>query len=333
MPRVALVDDDIEFLDELADHLSAAGYSVSVWHRPTLAWRFVRRERPEALLLDFDMPGVSGLQILQRLRASSETRSIPVLLLTAHDHPDVRTGGWSHQLDDFIPKGTGLAEIRLRLARAIERSQDHQVRASTSGLPSGAAGRTHFAQAMRRASSTLFVLQLPGLAGLALSDRPELSSIFGELLQRLGHRLRDALSRPGIVGSGPALAPAWERDPETILFLAATPAGVDSSDDPLNAHDRERAPVELERAPVVAQMLRRRIQAANRLLARAAGGGRQYCLVPEHGRLVRRELPAFRLCEFRPAPGQGRDLDRLLALASDLLDAGQTPPGYSVYDL
>jgi CheY-like chemotaxis protein len=339
--RVALVDDDIEFLDELAKYLSAGGFSVTVWHRPALAWRFIRRERPDAVLLDFDMPGVSGLQILERLRATSETRGIPVLLLTAHDHPEIREGGWSHQLDDFIPKGTERSEIRLRLARAVERAGEHRNQASASGLPAGPAGRDRFAGALRenfgdapgapgepRAAvpreESIFVLRLAGFENLARSDRPELHKAFRELLHRLAHRLRDALGTwPGREGPF-APAPIWQSSGDTIFFCS--PAMKRSSD---------ASPVEApEHLDVysVRRILRRRTEAANRLLGVIGGGATEY-LAEDGGRLIRFILPAFGLHEFRLRDAPTWNPDRMLALAEEVLISGETSPGFQIHDL
>ena len=245
--RIVLVDDDVEFLDELSDYLSRSGFIVSAWHRPTLAGRFLRFVQPEAVLLDFDMPGVSGLQILQQLRARSETRSIPVLLLTAHDHPEIRAGGWSHQLDDFIPKGTDRAEIRMRLTRAVERFRENRIHEHATGLPAGPTGRAQLSAALTAAFAhdatpgsnaddealageqvdvdqagavrSVFVLRFFGFELFQRGDRPELVDGYRRCFRALAHRLRDVLDLTAI---------ACEAGPDCVIYCApaARPAGV-----------------------------------------------------------------------------------------------------------
>lgn len=335
MPRVTLVDDDIEFLDELSQYLTANGFTVSVWHRPALAWRFIRRERPEALLLDFDMPGVSGLQILERLRETSETHPIPVLLLTAHDHPEIRTGGWSHQLDDFIPKGTDRAEIRLRLARAVERARENQMQSSFSGLPSGPGAEQRFTEALAgqfeagsRAAresgqiqeESIFVLQFPGFEEFLRGDRPELLEAFRSGWFRLAHRIRDGLGRTRDRNHSISPAIAWELNPEKIFYCRAV------------LMESEARGRDSQENVSVRQTLRRRVTAANRYLRSRSGGEPNYLAVKGR-QLIRRSLPSFRLHEFCFRDRASLTIEQFCLLGEEALDDPGTPPEFQIHQL
>ncbi len=336
MTHVALVDDDIEFLDELAEYLSGRGFRVAACHRPGLAWRFVRRERPEALLLDFDMPGVSGLQVLERLRETSETSAIPVLLLTAHDHPRVRSVGWSKRLDDFIPKGTDRLEIELRLKRAVERFRERQAYVSDTGLPAGPGARNAFSRALQTGSAdaggvdSVFALQLPGFASLAASDRGALYTAYQAVCIRLAHRVRDGLRRKGasrLAGESQAdsetLHPvcAWQESAGRFFYysersMGPTPPAVD-----------EQASQRLEAVRRVSRL----VAAANRLLAALSPGEPSY-LALQGQRLVRRRLPAFQLHEFRFRGRVDLSVDRLMEFTGEALAASEEPQAYRLHD-
>lgn len=131
--RVALVDDDVEFLDDTAAVLRAGGCETFACHRPHLAFRFLRRLEPDAVLLDLDMPGRSGFQVLMQLRASRRTAQLPVLLLTAHDTPAARVEGFETGLDDFVTKPFFGRELLFRLEAVVRRHRESVQRRSVIG--------------------------------------------------------------------------------------------------------------------------------------------------------------------------------------------------------
>lgn len=81
MRNVMVIDDDLDFIGELKESLVLSGYSVSAADAAT-AMRKVARIRPDVILLDLKMEAVSGLDILERLRARVETRDIPVVVIS-----------------------------------------------------------------------------------------------------------------------------------------------------------------------------------------------------------------------------------------------------------
>ncbi len=121
---IALVDDDVEFLENTAAVLGACGCETFLCHRPNLAFRFLRRLEPDAVLLDLDMPDRSGFQVLAQLRAARRTARLPVLLLTAHDTPDARVTGFETGLDDFVTKPFFGRELLHRLEAVVRRHRE-----------------------------------------------------------------------------------------------------------------------------------------------------------------------------------------------------------------
>ncbi|MCB1315863.1 MAG: response regulator transcription factor [Leptospiraceae bacterium] len=146
--RVVLIDDDYDFLTETAAVLRDAGMQAHICERSSSAFRQVRYLNPDAVLLDLDMPHVSGFQVLKQLRGASRTEQIPVLLLTAHDNPPIRIRGFEQGLDDFISKPFTPRELVLRLHAVIRRYDRRQT--GICGFPTGPAALGALEQEMQR---------------------------------------------------------------------------------------------------------------------------------------------------------------------------------------
>jgi len=84
MPPIKLlvVDDDVDFLDELQESLQAEGYEVAVCSDGDSALQAALKLKPDLALLDLKMRGESGFQIAERLRKAAETKNIPIIAMT-----------------------------------------------------------------------------------------------------------------------------------------------------------------------------------------------------------------------------------------------------------
>jgi CheY-like chemotaxis protein len=80
-----IVDDDVEVARVLADAVSRQGHVATLAHGGEEALDLVARERPDAVFLDVRMPGLSGIEVLRRLRRIDPT--LPVVLVTGHAEP------------------------------------------------------------------------------------------------------------------------------------------------------------------------------------------------------------------------------------------------------
>lgn len=95
MPAVLVIDDDVFIRELLTLHLRKAGYQVRAAADPAVGIRAVLESPPELILLDVDMPYMSGLEVLQALKSDDKSRHIPVVMLTAHT--DDETWMTAHQ--------------------------------------------------------------------------------------------------------------------------------------------------------------------------------------------------------------------------------------------
>jgi CheY-like chemotaxis protein len=79
---VLVVDDERDFLDLMADLLQVEGYHVIPCPVPTEAFRLAKQQRPDGIILDLVMPGCSGWQVMEQLKADPQMACIPVVVTT-----------------------------------------------------------------------------------------------------------------------------------------------------------------------------------------------------------------------------------------------------------
>lgn len=82
MARILIVDDEDALASALSQFLTGEGHQVSVCLSPAEAERAAVEGRPDLALIDYQMPGMSGVEVLARLRARPETRQLPVLFIS-----------------------------------------------------------------------------------------------------------------------------------------------------------------------------------------------------------------------------------------------------------
>ena len=99
---VLVVDDDPSIRDLLRIHLANAGYRVLLAEDAIVGGHMLVREPPDLLLLDLDMPYMTGLEFLQALRSDERTRARPVILLSARTDDESRIDGLDWGADDFL---------------------------------------------------------------------------------------------------------------------------------------------------------------------------------------------------------------------------------------
>jgi len=129
-PRVLVVEDEPDIAALVAYQLTREGFRVETAGSGTEALNAIGRELPDLLILDRMLPGLSGDQVLEQLRADPATVSLPVLVLTAKRDQEERIEGLELGADDYLTKPFSPKELVLR-ARAILR------RATDPGLTAG----------------------------------------------------------------------------------------------------------------------------------------------------------------------------------------------------
>jgi two-component system phosphate regulon response regulator PhoB len=119
--RILVVDDEPDITALVAYHLAKAGYRVSTAANGPDALKAAREERPDIVVLDVMLPGVSGYDVLAELRRREETRDVGVILLTARREEPDRIRGLSLGADDYLTKPFSPAELALRINALLRR--------------------------------------------------------------------------------------------------------------------------------------------------------------------------------------------------------------------
>ena len=115
-----VVDDERSIREAVARALRANGYDVAIAADGETALQSVYALRPQAIVLDVMMPGVDGLEVCRRLRASGAR--VPVLMLTARDAIDDRVAGLDAGADDYLVKPFALDELLARVRALLRRA-------------------------------------------------------------------------------------------------------------------------------------------------------------------------------------------------------------------
>ena len=88
-PKILIIDDDKTFMTMAASLLQSAGYKTVVAFDAMQGFMFAQREAPALIVLDLSMPAGNGMQVLQKVRHSSKTQNVPVIIVTGTGGPSV----------------------------------------------------------------------------------------------------------------------------------------------------------------------------------------------------------------------------------------------------
>ncbi|MET9837633.1 response regulator transcription factor [Streptomyces virginiae] len=121
--RVLVVDDDPTVSEVVAGYLQRAGFTVQRAEDGPSALESAARHRPDLVVLDLMLPGMDGLEVCRRLRASGTGRPpVPVVMLTARGDEDDRILGLEMGADDYVTKPFSPRELVLRVRSILRRS-------------------------------------------------------------------------------------------------------------------------------------------------------------------------------------------------------------------
>lgn len=130
--HVLVVEDQAELLETVAELLESSGFSVDMAHDGNEALTRIAAREPDAVVADIEMPGMDGLELCRRVRASGHSQ-LPFLFCSGRATPDSRLEGLRVGADDYIVKPPSPLELVLKLRRQVERVR--ALRAATRGTP------------------------------------------------------------------------------------------------------------------------------------------------------------------------------------------------------
>lgn len=126
-PHILVIEDEEALGLLLSYNLEAEGFSVERVERGDEAEVRLSETPPDLVILDWMLPGVSGLEICRRLRAREATRTLPVIMLTARGEEGERVRGLSVGADDYVVKPFSVPELMARVRSLLRRAKPERV--------------------------------------------------------------------------------------------------------------------------------------------------------------------------------------------------------------
>lgn len=158
MANILLVDDDEDLLFLVESCLSGEGHTVEALNDGSQAWDKLKSETYDLLILDWDLPGYTGLQLVKMFRDAGG--AAPVLLLTGRGEMDDKESGFDAGADDYLTKPFDYKELSVRIRALLRRGQPKGPKALGSGNEK--------------------LLEQAGLTGTSLPSRYEFLDVLGE---------------------------------------------------------------------------------------------------------------------------------------------------------
>jgi two-component system, OmpR family, phosphate regulon response regulator PhoB len=120
--RILIVEDEESLTTLLRYNLEAAGYAVETAARGDEAELRIAEEPPDLVLLDWMVPGVSGVELCRRIRARQDSTRLPIIMLTARGEEADRVRGLATGADDYVVKPFSVPELLARVAALLRRA-------------------------------------------------------------------------------------------------------------------------------------------------------------------------------------------------------------------
>lgn len=197
--RLLLVDDDPDIHDLVAGMLRSQGVKLSSAFNGDQAVEVASRENPDLILLDYEMPGANGLEVIARLRSAAVPVTTPVVFVTGNDNHKVLTACFQAGAADYIRKPFCGSELRARVLALLERTQmlaqlEKLAHNDTlTGLPNREAIRARIQRAIENTSTSNYALLFLDFDRFKLVNDSLGHDVGDELLKQIANRLRRAL--------------------------------------------------------------------------------------------------------------------------------------------
>lgn len=238
--RILVADDDDLILRAMTRALSRS-FEVCAVSDGDAAWQAILEERPDGVILDVSMPGLTGTELTERIRANPDTADLPVLMVTARTSERNVAKGFSAGADEYLSKPFRPRELRCRLNRLLDKQRAASIIAREHDVL-----RVQADLATEILHDMGNVLNSVGVSAAALRDSNAPSHARG--VERAGDLLNTVLSDE---------APDNDKASRLPLYLSKIAAAMDQE------HERQVA---------AASALTHRVDALQRLLLRAREG-------------------------------------------------------------
>jgi two-component system phosphate regulon response regulator PhoB len=124
---ILVVEDEEPIQILLSYNFESEGYRVRATAQGEDVARLVNEERPDLIVLDWMLPGISGIEVCRLLRTRPETRDIPIIMLTARGEENERVRGLATGADDYLVKPFSVPELLARVRTILRRANPDAV--------------------------------------------------------------------------------------------------------------------------------------------------------------------------------------------------------------
>jgi len=125
--RILIIEDEEPLTLLLRYNLEAEGYSVESAVRGDEADLKLKENTPDLAVIDWMLPGLSGIELIRRLRSRPETQALPIIMLTARGEETERVRGLATGADDYIVKPFSVPELLSRIRALLRRTKPERV--------------------------------------------------------------------------------------------------------------------------------------------------------------------------------------------------------------
>jgi two-component system phosphate regulon response regulator PhoB len=119
--RILVVEDEPAIQELVALNLEQAGYVPALAASAEEGLERIREELPDLVLLDWMLPGQSGIELARRLRADERTKLLPIIMLTARGAEEDKLRGLETGADDYVTKPFSMKELQARIKAVLRR--------------------------------------------------------------------------------------------------------------------------------------------------------------------------------------------------------------------
>jgi DNA-binding response OmpR family regulator len=126
MAKVLVVDDEPNIVLSLEFLMQQAGFEVKTAEKGETALELVASFKPDLLLLDISLPGISGFEVLETLRDQDEFKQLPIIMLTAHGREVEKEKGLALGADDYVTKPFSTRQLVDKVTALIQEKDNNQ---------------------------------------------------------------------------------------------------------------------------------------------------------------------------------------------------------------
>jgi DNA-binding response OmpR family regulator len=121
MATILVIEDDVDLTEVIKRRLKDAGHMPLVANDPYNGIKLAQEEKPDLILLDLKLPTGGGLSVLRKLKTSSETQGIPIIILTGSRSAEVKEGALKEGAAAYLEKPYDLHELLTTIKNTLER--------------------------------------------------------------------------------------------------------------------------------------------------------------------------------------------------------------------